>query len=132
MTTNTAIQPATDGRRDATEHQPAWTYRPDTDVIETPGAYLVVTDLPGATPEGVSVTFEDAVLTIEAQAQRSFPDRAEFRRQEFGVGAYHRRFGINDRIDAEHIDADYANGVLTVRLPKTGAAQRRQIQVRSA
>lgn len=134
MTTNasTAIEPSVNGARRADEQAPAWTYRPDTDVIETPEAYLIVADIPGAAPEGVGVTFEDDLLTIEARTQRSFPEGAEFRRQEFGVGNYHRRFAIGDRIDAENIGAEYAHGVLTVRVPKCGRAQRRQIPVRSA
>ena len=45
---------------------------------------------------------------------------------------YVRAFHVEERVDSERVSADYKNGVLTVRLPKSSAAKPRRIEVHSA
>ena len=48
------------------------------------------------------------------------------------MGAFHRAVELPFVVDADKIDATYRNGVLTLRLPKPGEHQRRQIHVRAS
>ena len=49
--------------------------------------------------------------------------------REYGVGDYYRSFQISEAIDAGKISAEYADGVLTLHLPKTEAVKPRKIAV---
>jgi HSP20 family protein len=125
----TAVQ--RNGRTSSGRNGPAWTYRPDVDILNTPESFQIVADVPGANAESISVTFEGDILTIQADvpARR---ERGAFLRQEFGVGAYHRRFRFDDGVEADGIAADYDSGVLTVTLPKPQSVRPRQVPVRGA
>jgi len=107
-----------------------WTYRPNVDIIDTDVAIEVRADLPGAASESIDVAFEQGILSIEAQVPRR--DRESWQRvgTEFGVGNFHRRFQIDANVEPDGINADYANGVLTITLPKKSEAQRRKIPVK--
>ncbi len=110
----------------------AWSYRPAADVIEGPDAYMVVADLPGAAQGTIDVRFEDGTLAIHAAAADRRPGSASPLFEEYGVGDFDRRFGVFDRVDPERVEATFADGVLTIRLPKAAAARRRTIAVKSA
>lgn len=107
-----------------------WTYRPSVDVLELPGSFQIVADVPGATPESLDISFEDGLLTINAGVASRYPQSADFARQEFGIGAFHRRFQVDDTIDPEGLEAEYQAGVLTITLPKAKSAARRQVPIR--
>jgi len=107
----------------------ATTFRPAVDVLDAEDAYRIVADLPGSSADKVSITFEDGVLTLEADAPQRTPHGAEPIRQEYGVGAFHRRFRVHGEVDPDAISATYASGVLTVTLPKASRAQRRRVPV---
>jgi HSP20 family protein len=53
------------------------------------------------------------------------------RRQTRRTGRFEYRVTLSDHLDAEKIDAKLADGVLTVRVPKSERAQRRKIEVKS-
>jgi HSP20 family molecular chaperone IbpA len=49
---------------------------------------------------------------------------------EYNIGNYLRRFTVSSDIDADHIQARMANGVLELELPKVESAKPRRIPVR--
>lgn len=106
-----------------------WTYRPLVDIFDTPDEVLLHADLPGVNPEHVDVSVEAGILTIQAQVQPRGVQGARTVLNEYGVGNFHRRFEIDDTIDPDHINAEYRDGVLQVRLPKAPRAKRRRIPV---
>lgn len=130
MTQTTSIQRGSENTvevRNARDQH--WTYRPDMDILDSADEFLVVADVPGASRDHINITFEDGILTIQAASQWRYPEKTEFRRQEFGVGNYHRRFKIDETVDAAGISAEYSEGVLTVHLPKAPEARRHRIPV---
>lgn len=126
-TGNVAVRRPDTARSGAAE----WSYRPNVDIIDTDAAIEVHADLPGAAGESIEVAFEQGILSIEAQVPQRQSDSWKRVVTEFGVGNFHRRFQIEADIDADHIDADYSDGVLKVTLPKSRQAQRRKIPVKS-
>lgn len=108
-----------------------WTYRPHVDIIDADSAFEVYADLPGATGESIDVSFEQGILTIQARVQPRARESWHRVVNEFGVGNFHRRFQIDAPVDADHVVADYNEGVLKITLPKAREAQRRRIPVKA-
>ena len=104
-------------------------FAPHVDIFETEKEVIVIADMPGVTPEGVSLALEENILTI--QGQRTVPQRpGRIILEEYENGNYLRRFTVAESIDQERIEASLADGVLRVRLPKAAPAQPRKIQAK--
>ena len=104
--------------------------RPVVDIIETEEGLTLIADIPGATKEGLDVNVEKGVLTISAPAARTMPGRPVFK--EFETAPYYRQFSIPEVLDHEKAEADYANGLLTLKIPKVEAAKPRKIEIKVA
>ncbi len=51
--------------------------------------------------------------------------------REYGVGDFYRTFRVSEQIDASRIEAEYADGVLKLHLPKVEAVKPRKITVKA-
>lgn len=126
MTTETQTAPAR-----AAEPATPLTYQPNVDIRDLGEAVVFDADIPGASPDGITVTFEDGVLAVQAAVTpRDLPGRPL--RQEYGIGNYRRSFRLGEGFDASQITADYARGVLTIRVPRLAAVRPRKVEVRTA
>jgi HSP20 family molecular chaperone IbpA len=106
-------------------------YRPNVDILEQADELVVQADVPGASADGIGIDFEDGTLTIHAQVKPRQADDQDYLMREYGVGDYRRTFHVSEAIDAGKISAEYADGVLTLRLPKAEAVRPRKIPVRN-
>ena len=87
-------------------------------------------DIPGARADGIDVSFEEGVLSVHAAVPaRELPGRSVH--QEYGIGDYRRSFRLGEGFDASRIEADFRDGVLTVRVPRLEAVLPRRIDVRA-
>jgi HSP20 family protein len=92
-----------------------WT--PLADVTETDDAYLVEIEVPGVDRENLSgeIVEKEKVGWLRHRTRR--------------VGQFAYRTALPVDIDTDQVSADLADGVLTVRAPKTEAAKPRRITV---
>lgn len=105
------------------------TYTPQVDILEQPEGLVLHVDLPGVKADSVEVNFERGELTVKARregARRPGTSLVE----EFEPGDFYRAFLISQDIAADQITAELKNGVLTVRCPRSPAAQPRRIAVK--
>ena len=88
-------------------------------------------DLPGVTADSVDISVERNVLTVSAERsyQRQEGDRLYF--DERPEGTFRRQVSLGEGLDADAIEADYTDGVLTLRIPVVPQAQPRKINVTS-
>lgn len=122
------------GRAEQAAVDSQWTYRPAVDIVESPDAVTIYADIPGAMKESIDVNIEDDSLTLQAQVSPRMARNGRAHgmlRQEYGVGAFHRRFRLGEGIDPAGIEAVYRGGVLQVRLPKAAKTQPRRIAITS-
>jgi len=106
------------------------TWVPAVDIYETSGKDVVVkVDLPDMKREDIKVTFENNVLTLEGERKFNEEAKDQFHRVERGYGAFRRSFTLPASVDASRIQAAYADGVLTITLPRREETRPRQIQV---
>ncbi len=106
-------------------------FKPAVDIIERSDELVIVADLPGTSGENVNVEFEDGALTLRATIGQRQGEGTAYRQHEYRVGDYRRTFQIGDAIDADRIAAEYADGVLTLHLPKRESLKSRRIEVRT-
>ncbi len=113
-----------DPRRTTTRQMPMDAYRRDDNV-------WVHLDLPGVSADSVDISVERNVLTVSAERsyQRQEGDRLYF--DERPEGTFRRQVSLGDSLDADNIEADYTDGVLTLRIPVIPQAQPRKITVSS-
>jgi hypothetical protein len=68
----------------------------------------------------IDVKFSDGTLTIKGEKRDEKEEKKKgYYLSERRYGSFHRSFGVPDGNDAEKIEANFKNGVLTVTLPKT-------------
>lgn len=104
-------------------------FRPNVDIVELPEELLLLADMPGLGTDLIDVRFEDGTLTIHGRVPARQPASTRFVTREYGIGDFHRTFRVSEQIDASRISAEYADGVLTLHLPKSEAAKPRRIVV---
>lgn len=89
-------------------------------------AYLVRVELPGIPQQNVSVEVDDEQLSITGEVDEHQEQANVLRRR---AGRFEYRTNLPRGVDAEAVTADLKDGILTVRIPKTGQATRRRVEV---
>ncbi|HYY12930.1 MAG TPA: Hsp20/alpha crystallin family protein [Chthoniobacterales bacterium] len=118
-----------DGREEIT--LPDWT--PLADITEDEKEYLIKAELPEMKKEDVKVTVENGVLTISGERKFEKEEKKrKYHRVERGYGTFLRSFTLPDDADASKVKAEFKNGLLTVRVPKSEHAKPKQIEVNVA
>jgi len=111
--------------------QKSW--QPPIDVSETDTAYIIEAEAPGLTIEDITVRLEGSTLIIAGERKSAARPQAEgYTHMERTFGKFQRAFSLPKAVHMDEIQAAYSNGVLTVTVPKTSAAQTRRIHVQAA
>lgn len=100
------------------------------DAYRQDNMFYIKFDLPGIDADTVDVTVEQNVLTVEAK--RPATDNVEYTVAERPTGSFSRQIFLGETLDAEKLEADYSDGVLTIRIPVLEAAQPRKIEIAHA
>jgi HSP20 family protein len=94
----------------------AWA--PAIDVERTDGKLVLRADLPGITPDEVSIEVKDDILTVSGEhEERSEEQDKDYVRRERRYGAFKRSMALPAGVDAEQITAKTHDGVLEVTIP---------------
>ena len=107
-------------------------YRPHIDLFETADEWTLVAEMPGVGADGFDVSIDNQTLVIHGRARPRQSDDTRYIFREYGVGDYRALFTLADDVDTQRISAEYADGELTLHLPRAEAAKPRTIEVRSA
>lgn len=92
---------------------------PAVNIFETNDAYHLELNVPGRNKEDFKVNFENDLLTIsyeKPEVKKS--DDLKTVRREFEFNSFTRSFHVDEKINAENIQAKYENGLLKLWLPK--------------
>ncbi|HCE68856.1 MAG: molecular chaperone [Geobacteraceae bacterium GWC2_55_20] len=104
--------------------------KPAVNILETEAGLTLIADIPGSAKDSLDVNVEKGILTISATIFRTAPGRPVY--SEFELAPYYRQFSIPEILDHEKATADYANGLLTLKVPKAEAAKPRKIEIKVA
>jgi len=114
-------------------HGIAWA--PSVDVREDDHELVLALELPGVKPSDVEITADNGVLTIKGEKHEMRKEGDEGTRYhvvERSYGGFARSFQMPKGLDEAKIAAEYTNGVLTIRVPKTALAQPRRIAINTS
>lgn len=104
---------------------------PAVNIFNGPDDIIVECELAGVKKESLDVSITGETLAIKGTKQApAGEDKFEFHRKERGVGDFSRTIVLPEPVEPSRIDASLANGILTVRLPKSESARPRQIKVK--
>ena len=121
--------PRLNGSRDNDASSSAvWT--PRVDVSETEDHYHVQVDVPGMSKDALHINYQNGTLSVSGE-RRSAKDenRDDYVRIERQYGRFYRSFQLPKQIKENEIDASYADGVLSITIPKSEATKPRKIEV---
>jgi HSP20 family protein len=100
------------------------------DVVRGENDVTLRLDVPGIDPEQLEVTVDRGILAISGKRQEERTENDKFFVRERTMGTFTRRLRLPETLNADAVEASYANGVLEVRIPVLEQAKPRKIKVR--
>jgi HSP20 family protein len=104
---------------------------PPVDIYQNDKQEIVIkAEMPGLSREDIDLRVENNTLTLKGERKRDSEVKDDqYHRVERVHGIFSRSFSLPATVDANKVNADYRDGVLTVVLPMREEARPRQIQV---
>ena len=105
-------------------------WNPRCDILETDNDFIVTLDLPGVKKENVTVNYQDNQLTISGERiAEEIQEKRDFIRKERTYGNFHRVFTLPQSVNAEKITANFKEGILTIKVPKSEESKPKQVKI---
>jgi HSP20 family protein len=105
---------------------------PAMDVWEDGEHFVLKADLPGVAESDVTIEVQDGTLTVSGE--RKHEERKEgagWYRYERSSGSFSRSLTLPEGVNPDGIDAEFATGVLTVRIPKPEERKPRRVEIKA-
>jgi HSP20 family protein len=103
--------------------------QPPVNVWEQQDALKVEMELPGIKSEQLDISVAGNELSIKVNRPDAVQEGVTYHRRERPIGAFGRIVRLPVEVDADHVEADLHDGVLTITLPKAESAKPRKINV---
>jgi HSP20 family protein len=103
------------------------------DVSEKDNGYVVKADIPGVKKEDINIRIDGNVVQIDAESKQEKETKDEggkVLRSERYYGTISRTFSLGQDVDDAKAQASYADGVLTMELPKKTTESAKKITVK--
>jgi len=101
------------------------------DMYEEGNNVIVKVKAPGFKLENLEITIEDGSICVTGKIEEEEEDKKrKYYRKEFRSQSFTRRVDLPVRIQAEKAEAEFKNGVLTLKLPKTGESKPKSIKIK--
>lgn len=98
--------------------------RPNVDITASDKEYTITVEVPGVDEDDVQLELANNALTIKGEKrQESKEENKDYYRIERSYGSFQRVLSLPEDADQDAIDAQFKNGVLTVRLPRKAVAK---------
>jgi HSP20 family protein len=106
---------------------------PAIDVHETPDDIVVSAVMPGVKPDDVEITMTGQSLTLRGELKADEEvSRDQYLYRERRYGSFSRSIQLPVRVEGDHAEATFTDGVLRLRIPKAEEVKPRQIRINAA
>jgi len=102
---------------------------PPINVFQQGDDVLAIIELPGIDKDALDIQAKDNTIRISGRKTVSYPKDVSVHRRERGTGAFDRTLSIPVQIDVDAITAEYRDGILTLRLPRSERDKPRTIKI---
>lgn len=103
---------------------------PAVDVVEKDNAYEVTAELPGLSDKDIDVKLAGGMLTIKGEKREEKEEKnKDYHVSERRYGAFQRSFTVPEDVDPDKLEASFRNGVLTVTMPKSAEAKKKERRI---
>ncbi len=105
---------------------------PALDVVEKEDSYVVKASVPGVNRDDLEITTSGNTLVIQGETREEKEEEEEGRYlyRERRYGAFSRSLTLPDDINADEAEAEFEDGILTLKLPKAETAKRKSIRIK--
>lgn len=104
---------------------------PVIDVEEKEQEFMVTAEIPGMQKKDIKISFENNYLTLSGEKKDIRETKeSNFYHRERTYGKFSRSIPIPVGVMLDKIEAEYEQGVLTVKIPKTEEAKPKQIEIK--
>jgi HSP20 family protein len=111
----------------------AFDWSPTADIIENTEEFVIKAEIPGVNKEDVKVSIEDGVVSIQGERKQEKEEKdKKFHRVERSYGSFMRSFSLPTNVDEAKVQAQFKDGLLTVRIPKAPNAKPKSVDVKVA
>ena len=106
-------------------------WSPLVDITEDEKEYLIQAELPDMKKEDVRLTVENGVLAISGERKFEKEEKGrKYHRIERAYGSFVRSFSLPEDADGSKVTADFKDGMLQVRLPKSVKAKPKAVEIK--
>jgi len=104
---------------------------PTVDLYEEKDDIVVKAELPGMEKDNIEVNLSDDRLTIRGEKKKEEEIKKEnYYRSERSYGSFIRTLELPTEVQADKVKANFKNGVLEIRLPKTEESKKKETKVK--
>jgi|SRR5437899_8443145 len=127
------FQEVAPGRSSGDEFLTTGTFVPPVDIYEDEHNITLKLEVPGISENDIDVRVQDHTLVVRGERKLENEENKEnFHRIERVYGSFQRSFMLPQTVDTNNVNAEYNNGVLTIRLAKRAEAKPKQVKVTAA
>ena len=93
--------------------------QPAVNIIEKEKQFEIELAAPGMQKDHFTIEMEEGIFSISAnQKEEKTSEKGKFTRREFSYDSFRRSFTLPESVELAKIEANYAEGVLHISLPK--------------
>ncbi|HEB68984.1 MAG TPA: Hsp20/alpha crystallin family protein [Desulfobulbus sp.] len=103
---------------------------PSVDIFEDGDEVVVKAEIPGVKKDDLDVTITENSLTISGEKkQEDKVEKKDYHRVERSYGSFSRSFRLPENVNGSKAKANFKDGLLEVRLPRTKEAKEKKIEI---
>lgn len=105
-------------------------WMPPVDIRESEQGYTFQMDVPGLKPEDLDVELHEGILSIRGSRSEQKQEQGNgYVRTERHQGSFARQFRVPTSVEAERLEAEVKDGVLTIEVPKGASPGARKVAI---
>ncbi len=103
---------------------------PTVDIFEDGNDIVVKAELPGMKKGDIEVKLSDGTITISGEKKKEEKvEKRDYFRMERSYGSFSRAFNLPSEVQSEKAKAQFKDGILEIRVPKTEEAKQKEKKV---
>ncbi len=104
---------------------------PAVNVTEEGNALYIRAELPGVNPESLDISVVEGKLMLSGERKIEAEDeKTSYHRREREAGFFRRTIALPVKVDSGKVSASMKNGILTITLPKTEEARKKEVKIK--